>query len=45
MAAKKRNVGQKQRAIRRAKRRVFFLELGISAMIGGFYLYQFLAKS
>ena len=40
MATKKRVYGQKQRAIRRMKRRVFFLELGISAMIGGFYLYQ-----
>jgi hypothetical protein len=40
MASKKRVNSHKQRALRRAKRRVFFIEVGISAMIGGFYLYQ-----
>jgi hypothetical protein len=40
MASKKRVTTQKQRAFRRAKRRVFLLEVGIMAMIGGFYLYQ-----
>jgi hypothetical protein len=40
MASKKRVGGRKQRALRRAKRRVFLIEVGITAMIGGFYLYQ-----
>jgi hypothetical protein len=44
MAVKRRVLGRKKRALIRMKRRIFFIEIGISAMIGGFFLYQYIGQ-